>query len=315
MKEFIEKSIGMTISIEKEDYSGKLPMIYTSLYDFKTVRMQNIEWLIAIPKEKVNLSQLRKHHRQIEKLLDIHCVLYLKNTSPYSKNTMIAECIPFIIEDREMYIPFLGILLNSSSGRNIKPVPKLSFLTQRMILSAIYDKWNKITVTKAAEELGITKMSASRCFDEIEFFDMPFLGLHGKSRVINMSDDIKETWSSIEKYMRNPVISTFYIKEDLHLPVRGGISALAEYSMISDNKYPTYIVTKKELKSLELKDQQVAVKYDEPGCVVQEVGYIVSYKDESVIDPLSLLLSLPDDEKADERIEKSLREMLEEYVW
>ena len=33
--------------------------------------MHNIEWLIASPKEKINLAQLRKNHRQIEKLLDM----------------------------------------------------------------------------------------------------------------------------------------------------------------------------------------------------------------------------------------------------
>jgi hypothetical protein len=42
---------------------------------------------------------------------------------------------------------------------------------------------------------------------------------------------------------------------------------------------------------------------------------VVSFGKGDAIDPLSLLLSLTDDEKADERIEISIREMLEEYVW
>ena len=245
MKEFIEKSIGMEVDIKDIDYNGRLPMIYSSLYDFKIASMHNIEWLIAIPKEKINLAQLRKNHRQIEKLLDMRCALYIKNTSTYSKNAMIADGIPFIVEDKEIYLPFLGILLNSARERTIKPVQRISFLTQKMILTAIYERWNEVTVTKAAEQLDITKMSASRCFDEIDFFDMPILGTKGKSRVINVPDDVKELWSSIEVYMRNPVINIFYINDNLNLPVFGGMSALAEYSMISDNKYPTYVVAKK----------------------------------------------------------------------
>ncbi len=315
MKEFIEKSIGMTVTIEDVDYSGKLPMIYSSLYDFKVAKIQNISWIIATPKEKINLSQLRKNHRQIEKLLDMRCALYLKNISSYSKNTMIAEGMPFIIEGKEIYIPFLGILLNSVSERNIKPVQKLSFLTQKMIITAIYDDWNEVTVTKAAEKLVISKMSASRCFDEIEFFDMPITGTKGKSRVISIPDDRKELWSSIEGYMRNPVISTFYIKDDMNLPIKGGMSALAEFSLISDNKYPTYIVAKKDINSLGLKSRQMDHKIDEPGCVVQEVGYIVPFVKECLIDPLSLLLSLSDYEKSDERIGIAVSEILEEYVW
>ena len=315
MKEFIEKSIGMEVDIKDIDYNGRLPMIYSSLYDFKIASMHNIEWLIAIPKEKINLAQLRKNHRQIEKLLDMRCALYIKNTSTYSKNAMIADGIPFIVEDKEIYLPFLGILLNSTRERTIKPVQRISFLTQKMILTAIYERWNEVTVTKAAEQLDITKMSASRCFDEIDFFDMPILGTKGKSRVINVPDNIKELWSSIEGYMRNPVINIFYINDNLKLPVFGGMSALAEYSMISDNKYPTYVVAKKDIKDLALKDRLVDIKKDEPSCIIQEVGYVVSFGKGDVIDPLSLLLSLSDDEKKDERIEISIREMLEEYVW
>lgn len=315
MKEFIEKSIGMEVDIKDIDYNGRLPMIYSSLYDFKIASIHNIEWLIVIPKEKINLAQLRKNHRQIEKLLDMRCALYIKNTSTYSKNAMIADGIPFIVEDKEIYLPFLGILLNSISERDIKPVQRISFLTQKMILTAIYEKWNGITVTKAAEQLDITKMSASRCFDEIVFFDMPILGTKGKSRVINVPDDVKELWSSIEVYMRNPVINIFYINDNLNLPVFGGMSALAEYSMISDNKYPTYVVAKKDIKDLALKDRLVDIKKDEPSCIIQEVGYVVSFGKGDAIDPLSLLLSLSDDEKKDERIEISIREMLEEYVW
>ena len=315
MKEFIEKSIGMEVDIKDIDYNGRLPMIYSSLYDFKIASMHNIEWLIAIPKEKINLAQLRKNHRQIEKLLDMRCALYIKNTSTYSKNAMIADGIPFIVEDKEIYLPFLGILLNSARERTIKPVQRISFLTQKMILTAIYERWNEVTVTKAAEQLDITKMSASRCFDEIDFFDMPILGTKGKSRVINVPANIKELWSSIEVYMRNPVINIFYINDNLNLPVFGGMSALAEYSMISDNKYPTYVVAKKDIKDLVLKDRLVDIKKDEPGCIIQEVGYVVSFDKGDAIDPLSLLLSLSDDEKKDERIEISIREMLEEYVW
>ncbi len=315
MKEFLEKSIGMEVDIKNVDYNGKLPMIYSSLYDFKIASMHNIEWLIAIPKEKINLAQLRKNHRQIEKLLDMRCALYIKNTSTYSKNTMIADGIPFIVEDKEIYLPFLGILLNSASERTLKPVHRISFLTQKMIFTAIYGKWNGITVTKAAEQLGIAKMSASRCFDEMEFLDMPILGTKGKSRVINIPDDIKELWSSIEVYMRNPVLNIFYLNDNLKLPVLGGMSALAEYSMISDNQYPTYVVAKKDIKDLALKDGLVDIKKDEPGCIIQEVGYVVSFGKGDAIDPLSLLLSLSDDEKTDERIEISIREMLEEYVW
>ena len=315
MKEFIEKSLGIEITIEDADFNDKLPMIYSALYDYKIARMQNIKWAIAVPKEQIHLSQLRKQHRQMEKFLGMHCALYLSNTSPYSRNVLVEEGIPFIIENRDIYLPFLGILLSADTEREIKPVQKISFLTQKMILTAIYEKWNEVNVTQTAEKLEITKMSASRCFDEIEFLDIPLLGMKGKSRVINVPDNLESFWDQINGILRNPVISTFYMPEDMNLPIKGGMSALADYSMISDNDYPTYIISKKDISKYDIRTNQVSVKREKIGCVVQEVGYIVSFSKGKTIDPLSLVLSLSDEDKNDERVEKSVREMLEEYVW
>ena len=124
---------------QDDDFNDKLPMIYLSLYEFKIASMKSIEWVIAISKEQIHLSQLRKQHRQMEKLLNMHCCIYLNRTSPYSKNMMIEDGIPFIIVKRDIYLPFLGILLAADAEREIKPVQKISFITQKLILTAIYE--------------------------------------------------------------------------------------------------------------------------------------------------------------------------------
>ncbi len=315
MKEFIEKSLGISTVMNDIDYDDKLPLMYSGLYRFKMVQMQSVEWIIAIPKEQINLSKLRKHHKQIEKLLSLHCAIFFKNTSIYSKNTMVAEGIPFIVEGKDIYLPFLGILLNSSPERKIKPVQKISFLTQKIILTAIYDDWHKINVTGTASRLGITKMSASRCFDEIEFFAFPILGMKGKSRVIDIPEDKKSLWENIKGLLRNPVISIFYVRDDLKISFKGGLSALSDYSMIADNLYPTYAVAKKDIRDYDFKDRLIDIKVNEPGCVIQEVGYIIPFMNNNYMDPLSLSLSLTDEDKSDERIIKSVNDMLEEYVW
>ena len=54
---------------------------------------------------------------------------------------------------------------------------------------------------------------------------------------------------------------------------------------------------------------------EEIGCTILELGYFIDYKHKLVEDPLSILLSLKDEEKQDERVMISIEEMLEEYVW
>lgn len=315
MKDFIEKKLGIELKIEQADYKDRLPMLYAALYEYMVAKMGKVEWVIAVPREQIHLSQLRKQHRQMEKLLNMHCCIYLNKTSPYSKNAMIADGIPFVIEDRDIYLPFLGILLAADTEREIKPVQKISFIAQKMIITAIYENWQGMNVTKAAEALGITKMSATRCFDEIEFFEIPILGLKGKSRIINMPEDKQTFWNQVKGILRNPVIATFFLNEDRKFKTKGGMSALDDYSMIADNNYPTYVISKKEMSGADIKNKQVSGKSDDVKCAVQEVGYIVDFNGGKDIDPLSLALSLSDEEKDDERVEISVREMLEEYVW
>lgn len=54
---------------------------------------------------------------------------------------------------------------------------------------------------------------------------------------------------------------------------------------------------------------------DEVGCVVLELGYFIAFEDKALEDPFSVVLSLTEEEKQDERIKISIDEMLEEYVW
>ena len=94
-----------------------------------------------------------------------------------------------------------------------------------------------------------------------------------------------------------------------------GISALCEYSLLSDNVYPTYAVTKKELKDSGVKAEKQVSELEEIGCIVLELGYFIDFLGKGFQDPLSVVLSLTGDEQEEERVDISINEMLEEYVW
>ena len=157
--------------------------------------------------------------------------------------------------------------------------------------------------------------SASRCFDELEYLNVGVLGMKSKSRVIEIPDDRKELWLQIEHILRDPVIRRFILREDMKLEKKAGISALCEYSLLSDNVYPTYAVTKKELKASGVKMERQAGKLEEIGCVVLELGYFIDFWGKGLQDPLSVALSQTGEEQEEERVDLSINKMLEEYVW
>ena len=258
---------------------------------------------------------MRRDRAVVEKITGLNCAVFLDRTTFYIKEKMIEEGIPFVIDRKQVFLPFIGYLLSKGNERELAPVHLISFLTQKMLLMAIYERWNEVKVSDAAKRLEVSTKSASRCFDELEYLNIDVLGMKGKSRVINIPDDRKQLWQQIERVLRNPVIRRFALREDMKIEKKAGISALCEYSLLSDNVYPTYAVTKRELKASGVKVEKQVSELEEIGCVVLELGYFIDFLGKGFQDPLSVVLSLTGEEQEEERVDISINEMLEEYVW
>ena len=316
MKEFLEKSLQQNVIMtENKEVYKKLPLAYRGRYNIFTVEMNGVLWMAIHPKENVGLVMLRRDRAGVEKMTGLNCAIFLDRTTFYIKEKLMEEGIPFVIDGKQVFLPFIGYLLSKENERELPPVHLISFLTQKMLLIAIYERWNEVRVSGAAKRLEVSTKSASRCFDELEYLNVNVLGMKGKSRVINIPDDREQLWQQIESVLRNPVIRRFILRKDMKLEKKAGLSALCEYSLLSDNVYPTYAVTKKELKASVVKEEKQASELEEIGCVVLEVGYFTDFLGKGLQDPLSVVLSLTEEEQEEERVDISINEMLEEYVW
>ncbi|MCI7098473.1 MAG: hypothetical protein MR966_06115 [Lachnospiraceae bacterium] len=316
MKEFLEKALRQNVTIEEDrEVYEKLPLVYRGRYDIFKVETNSLLWIAIRPKSETGLVMLRKDRARVEKAAGLNCALFLDRATFYIKEKLMEEGIPFAIEGRQVYLPFIGYLLSNANDRELAPVHLISFLTQKLLFVAIYERWNEVKVSDAAERLGVSRMSVSRCFDELEYLNIDVLSMKGKSRVISISGDLKQFWNQNAEMLRNPVIRRYVLSEDIGLGKKAGISALCEYSLLSDNNYPTYAVTKKEIKDSGVKMARQAGTSEEIGCVVLELGYFIDLDGKGMQDPLSVALSMTEEEREDARVVISINEMLEEYVW
>lgn len=315
MFEYIEKVLHNNIEYSDYEKSEGLPLYIAGAFDLFNLKIGNNEMLIAVPHAGINLSTLRKLQRRIEALTGMHCVLYLKNLTYYARDKMIEEGIPFVWEGRQLYIPFLGMVLSSASRSELPYCSKISFLTQKLLFTAIYQQWEKVNVTTAAEIIGVSKMSVSRCFDEIEAFGIRQLEVKGRTRLLSCGDK-RVFWERIQSILVDPVINSYALRQDLKGDYAlSGISALSGYSMLADDSFPTYALTKKDIGSININSAALVPPGEIPGCIVQKVGYWIEFGDGTKIDPLSTALSISEEDKKDPRVEKAIEEMLEEYVW
>ena len=122
-------------------------------------------------------------------------------------------------------------------------------------------------------------------------------------------------WEKLQQILRNPVIAKYELRDDVHLQKKAGMTALCKYSLLTDNVYPTYGITKKELSKTDVRKMNKVRRGEEIGCVVLELGYFIDLHQDAFEDPLSVILSLTGEDTQDERVKIATEQMLEEYVW
>lgn len=315
MQKYLEKCLNKPIKLSVYLDCKELSRSFEDIYNFYIVKTDSPEWLIAEPLMRFSLPFMRKHQRLMKKLSGMECALYLENQSLYIRNTMVEEGIPFIIWDKMAFLPFLNILIYMRADKVLKPVNRIAFLTQKLLLLALYEKWKDMTVQEIAKKLNVTIVAVRKCFDEIQYLKLPLIQEIGRSRLLSIDVSSREMWDMLEPICRNPVIKTYKLIEDVSADIKAGVSAICEYSGLQDNPYPTYAVTKRDLQRFQIKTRKQAFAEDEIGCVVHELGYCIDFKGKGVIDPLTAYMSMSEEQKRDDKIKLYIDKMLDEQVW
>jgi len=313
---YVEDTLHMTADVSAYDRLDVLPLYLRNGYELYTLTVQNVLCLLARPKEQSNLTVLRKQSDQLKKLTGLDCVLCLENVRIYTKEKMLSEGIPFVVVGQQLYMPFLGVALSKNGEREIPHIENISFSTQRMLLTAIYEGWTQTTLTETAKALGISKMTITRCFDELQALSLLFVKSEGKTRRFMWDKGRRALWDAVLPFFRNPVAQQYRLDEKIETGnlKQGGMSAVCHYSMLADNPYTTYAVSKDTAKAMELSKLPIIPNDEIPEMIVQVIRYNLEYKDGVAIDPLTAILSLTDEDKKDPRVEAAIEEILEECL-
>ena len=316
MKDYVEKILHQDVQISPYTDMGRLPLSYRSGYDLNLMTVGGQNALLAAPVEKTPLAALRKQQHQLTIYTGLPCVLYMTDMNYYTRDVMLDEGIPFVWEGHQIYLPFIGTLLDDHKRQAITACAQISYLTQRLLLTALYQGWQKVTVTKASKLLTVSKMSITRCFDELEAFNVPYLTVRSRARSISADADKKAMWDNLQGILRNPVIKSYALRKlpDRIFPL-SGLTALAHYSMLDDGAFPVYAITKKDLSAAGIFDNMLVPAGEDPACIIQELGYQIPFGNGDAVDPLTVILSISKEEKSDPRVSMAIDEMLEEHVW
>lgn len=150
-----------------------------------------------------------------------------------------------------------------------------------------------MSVTEAAENLGISKMSVTRIYNELTGLDLPVIKRDGRSRLFFWQESTEELWQLLLPYLQNPVKRVFSIKAiPDSVKKRPYTDRLSQMTMLEDNHCPAYAITTSQIRDVEILS---TADGEEPEAVIQVWSYEIKRPDN--LDPLSVILSLGNDDR------------------
>ncbi len=154
-------------------------------------------------------------------------------------------------------------------------------------------------------------MTVTWSVKELEKFELCRLTRARDKRII--FDLTKEKlWYQARDYMKSPIQKKSWIDDKPENPqlLLSGISALAGYSTISEDRDKSYAISVKKSKQLNLKTGISGNSQEYGNYCIEYWKYDPQLLGQSeMVDPLSLYLSLSDND--DERVQQSLEQMID----
>lgn len=314
MQKELENYFGCMIVIE--DYNEKIPLpVFMTLREIKLVKLYETRFfLIDVTKEtELSISAMKKQHIKYENVLAYPVAYKVSIIGIKMRNALIQNHIAFIDLPGNVFLPFLGIVLQDVYKKQNIKIDKMMPATQMVYLELLYQDGDRMMrKSEVAEKLNLTRTSLTRATAQLDAMHLLFQEKSGTEITIRRNYPPREYYEKAKQYLINPIQKVIEVKRELEVSdmYEAGESALDKYSSLN----PPRIAETAIYKGSALIDQleQIDLRVEEENeCVkLQLWKYNPCYfARDGIVDPVSLVCSFIDNK--DERIEMCIEEVLE----
>jgi len=319
MKDIIKKYFDVESEIIKLDKPNNLPVYLTNKRNFYEITILEFSFIAVelASNDETGISALKKQYGKYSDVYSVPVAFIVNNISANQRNALMRAAIPFIAPPRQIFLPFLGIVLNNRFETKPKKEEYMMPATQSLFLYLLYHNLPEgISKNEAAKCLKCSAMSTSRASDQLVNMGLIREEKIGTAIRMYLSVSKNDAYEKAKGYLINPVQSEIYIFAD-QLPteaVKAGESALAEYSMINDPQFPVYAVFKNSTLVKNL-DEVSELWSNEKNLVKLQLWKYDPrlFAENNCVDAVSLICSMKDFD--DERIEMAIEELEENLKW
>lgn len=316
--DYLRDTIGLAVEVigDRNILTGQLPFHLKQGNEFNEVKINDRSLVFVKPRysEHPVPDQIKQQMEQIKKILHLQPVYLFDKVDTYTRKRLVQNKTAFIVENKQMYIPYL--LIDFEEKKTSKE--KKEYLTPSaqciLVYHLLVESLNNRNLKFIAETLTYSNMTITRSVKELEAFGLCELERSKDKRVLFVKG-AREIWAAAHEKMKSPVKKTVWVEEiPGHQPLmNGGISALSIYTNLSADRQPTYAVSAEVYKQLK-RNHELITENKKYGQIALEVWKydpnILGVQGN--VDPISLYLSLQKNEN--ERVQQALEQMINE-LW
>ena len=312
MEKFLKDIFGIDAVCQKFSDFASLSRLLVEAYDYVLVEINEVKFLAIAPVyEQPTIPTLVNHMKKISSEKNLP-VVYHPRSLTYSKmKGLLQQKVPFIVDGKQAYLPFLGMFLQAIGDERNKNV-RFSLPAQLLAMMYLYSREPFLYIKKAVEFLPYSAMSITRAMRELEASELFYVEKDKQSNVLRSQLSKRELFDELVDRLASPIWKKGYINnEDItQAMVLAGEDALAEKSMLANILPVKYAIYRKNFdESLLKRDLIDSKKQSELQLWLYEP---LLFSQSNIPDPISIILSLKN--VHDERVEQAV-EMLMDEVW
>ena len=315
MKKQLEQYFGCEVKVTECKNTLALP-IFMMMRDIRLVEFYGVSFaLINIIKEpELTIAAMKKQQKKYEEALRCPIAYEVALNSVSMRNAMVKNGVPFVDLPGNVFLPFMGVILQDMYRKQLVKADKMMPVTQMVFLELLYMEDDKSALkSEVAKKLNLTKTSITRATAQLEEMGLIHQVKSGTEISIKRNYSRKEYYEKAVAYLINPVQKRITIMryEATFESLSAGETALSQVSELNPPRIEECAIYKGEevIDQLEIVDARYE---DLDACLnVQLWKYNPSYfAREGRVDPVSLACTFKGND--DERIEMSIEELLEE---
>ena len=308
---YLENTLSIKVTCRDWPEQSSLPYFMTDRYRFQIALLGKVNALFVYPTtEMESISTIKKHFALLAKAASIPPVLIMEKCTARQRKALIDNNLAFIVKDQQIFLPFMGVLLQETFPVQANAKPKLLPAAQMLLFYYIYSKERELPMNLFPEKLQLSAMSISRAVKQLEETGILTTYKIGVNKIITSDLYGQELYNMSEELLRSPVKKQGYLeKASIAQSHKAGLTALSEYSMLNPPTVETIALKKLPDKSMQL--ERSLTDADAQQCVQIWIYDPQILTSNDCVDVLSLHQSLKSE--TDERIQSELDGLLEKF--